>query len=517
MMALFCWSATAQNGVTVSNLDVEPGTVTFNVSWKKADMPPLWSDTVWVFVDYNNAGKMERLPITSATATAGIVEKISGNDTGVKLIGNARTAGSFSATVQLHTAATATLSGACAYASNYPPVGEYTATNKIEFTGTQEYNIVLKHSNGTTDTLQSGKLFLVPDGDMLKSFSDKTGAPGMMKCIVPDNPIGTPNSRCGEGEVTISAASPSINTVIDWYDVATGGTPLLSGNDTYTTPSIGTSTTYYAQARDMITHCVSASRVPVVATVNVVPTITLSSKPTTASQTVNWYTPITDIVYTTADATIALSSGSASLPAGVTGTPAGTSFTISGTPTKSGTFTYLLTATNLEGGCISSPATGRVTARLVAPAHVASSTIWTFGPYAVSDYLAVAPRECTASTTTAVNTSTPMYHIHRGTYYYNPSCADIVRDDYCSPWHGPDWLWYWSRIAQAAEIAVSDIYSALNVAGHFRAGELQTTKEAIVWHWAYTDIRGFSWCVQGNCDWTSSTDWWAPFRCYVEP
>jgi hypothetical protein len=27
------------NGVTVNGLDVKPGKVTFNVSWKKADMP----------------------------------------------------------------------------------------------------------------------------------------------------------------------------------------------------------------------------------------------------------------------------------------------------------------------------------------------------------------------------------------------------------------------------------------------------------------------------------------------
>jgi hypothetical protein len=180
MTALFCWSATAQNGVTVSNLDVKPGTVTFNVSWNNEHPTDfLWSDSVWVFVDYNKNGVMTRLPVTSATATAGTVTKIQGNDKGVWVIGNARSAGNFSATVRLLTDIT-DVAGACAYASNYPPVGEYTSANKIKFTGTPEYNIVLRHSNGTTDTLQSGKIFLVPDGDTLKSFSDKTGAPGFI-------------------------------------------------------------------------------------------------------------------------------------------------------------------------------------------------------------------------------------------------------------------------------------------------------------------------------------------------
>jgi hypothetical protein len=61
----------AQNGVTVSGLTVNSGTVTFDVSWKNTGMPALWSDTVWVFVDYNNKGVMTRLPLlTGATLTA---------------------------------------------------------------------------------------------------------------------------------------------------------------------------------------------------------------------------------------------------------------------------------------------------------------------------------------------------------------------------------------------------------------------------------------------------------------
>jgi uncharacterized protein (TIGR02145 family) len=254
----------AQNGVTVSNLAVSvgsPTTVTFNVSWNKATMPMvLWSDTVWVFVDYNNAGKMERLPVIGATASAGTVTKIPGNDKGVWVAGNARTQGSFSTTVKLLTV-TANLAGACAYASNYPPVGEYTATDKIEFTGTPMYEISLTNSGGETTTVESGGTFLLPCDYTLTSFIDATGAPGIMNCIVPANPTVTNASRQCPGTVMLGASSSG--AVIDWYANAITTTPLHTGAS-YTTPEIETSTTYYAQAR--MGDCLSA-RVPVLATV----------------------------------------------------------------------------------------------------------------------------------------------------------------------------------------------------------------------------------------------------------
>jgi hypothetical protein len=176
----------AQNGVTVSNLAVDAGTVTFNVSWDRDAMPvALWSDTVWVFVDYNDAGVMKRLPLTDAFVSAGIVTKIPGNDKGVWVAGNARTNSSFSATVQLLTAVK-DVGGACVYGSNYPPVGEYNAT-EISFTGTPEYKVVLERSDKSTYTATVGKdeSLSIPNGEVVLSFTDKTGAPGRLKPIPP--------------------------------------------------------------------------------------------------------------------------------------------------------------------------------------------------------------------------------------------------------------------------------------------------------------------------------------------
>jgi hypothetical protein len=183
----------AQNGVTVSDFVMSTGAVTFNISWNKATMPtPLWSDTVWVFADYNNAGMMARLPLrTGATLTAnsapgvGQVMEVPGNDQGVWVVGNAHSAGSFSATVKLLTTI-AEFPGACAYASNYPPVGEYTNATNVSFTGTPIYKIVLKETNGAgTLTEYSDGLYAIRAGYSIQSFTDASGAPGTFHCTMP--------------------------------------------------------------------------------------------------------------------------------------------------------------------------------------------------------------------------------------------------------------------------------------------------------------------------------------------
>jgi hypothetical protein len=196
MTALLLWPVVcvAQNGVTVSNLNVNGGTVTFNVSWDENSdelKSIVWSDSVWVFVDYNAGGVMKRLPLlpdatlteTSAPEVAHVIQ-YSNNDQGVWVVGNARSAGSFSATVKLLTA-TADVSGACAYASNYPPVGDYPLINgKITFTGTPMYKIVLEETaSGNTYTAYSDGTYTIHAGETVKSFTDATGAPGIIKCI----------------------------------------------------------------------------------------------------------------------------------------------------------------------------------------------------------------------------------------------------------------------------------------------------------------------------------------------
>ncbi|POS02445.1 putative secreted protein (Por secretion system target) [Flavobacterium croceum DSM 17960] len=56
----------------------------------------------------------------------------------------------------------------------------------------------------------------------------------------------TPASRCGSGTVTLGATG-STGSTVKWYDAATGGVALASGNS-FTTPTIAATTTYYAAA-----------------------------------------------------------------------------------------------------------------------------------------------------------------------------------------------------------------------------------------------------------------------------
>ncbi len=55
----------------------------------------------------------------------------------------------------------------------------------------------------------------------------------------------SPASRCGTGAMTIGA-TPSTGTTVQWYTTPTGGTPIATGN-TYNTPVLNGTTTYYAE------------------------------------------------------------------------------------------------------------------------------------------------------------------------------------------------------------------------------------------------------------------------------
>ncbi|MCF8285173.1 MAG: tandem-95 repeat protein [Sphingobacteriales bacterium] len=82
----------------------------------------------------------------------------------------------------------------------------------------------------------------------------------------PTSPVN--GSRSGTGTVSLSATAVSGST-IDWYAASSGGSVLSSGTGTssFTTPSINSTTTYFAESRNTTTGCVSATRTAVIATV----------------------------------------------------------------------------------------------------------------------------------------------------------------------------------------------------------------------------------------------------------
>lgn len=82
----------------------------------------------------------------------------------------------------------------------------------------------------------------------------------------------TPASRCGSGSATLQATVS--NGSVQWYDSASGENLLFTGNS-FDTPIISSTTTYYV---DPGSNC-STTRIPVVATVNEIPTITATNSP----------------------------------------------------------------------------------------------------------------------------------------------------------------------------------------------------------------------------------------------
>ena len=92
---------------------------------------------------------------------------------------------------------------------------------------------------------------------------------GSTKITVPSITVTTVGSRCGPGTVTLGA-NPSVGTVL-WFNAPSGGSQIGSGT-TFNTPSINTTTTFYALAS--VNGCVEGPRTPVVATIKQIPAIT---------------------------------------------------------------------------------------------------------------------------------------------------------------------------------------------------------------------------------------------------
>ena len=70
---------------------------------------------------------------------------------------------------------------------------------------------------------------------------------------------------CPGSNAVLTASSSTANVTINWYAGATGGSIIHTGN-TYTTPAVTANTSYYAEAVNNATGCVSASRSQVQAT-----------------------------------------------------------------------------------------------------------------------------------------------------------------------------------------------------------------------------------------------------------
>jgi uncharacterized protein (TIGR02145 family) len=207
-----------------------------------------------------------------------------------------------------------------------------------------------------------------------------------------------------------------------WFSECTYGEA-----NTYTLP-IADAGTFTVWAKAVTAHgCVDS--VATTVTHVLPPAISLASG--NDSQTIDIGDAITQIQYTTANATSATTTG---LPPGVTGVWATNTYTISGTPTDSGTYNYTVTTTN-DKGCANASASGTIT---VIYNPFVSGT-WSCGAQTWSGALRNPTAGCSlqSSLTTA---STPQYY-DRGPsygYYYNWTCVKEKSTILCpSPWRTP--------------------------------------------------------------------------------
>ena len=240
-------------------------------------------------------------------------------------------------------------------------------------------------------------------------------------------PIGNDGSRCSTGAVIISA-TPGTGETIDWYAASTGGSVLASGVISFTTPIISSTTIYYAESRNSITGCLSATRTAVTATVVSLPVSVIIS----SSASANTICPGTSVTFTA----IPTSGGaSPTYQWKKNGTDVGTNsstYTTTGL-TNNDAITVVLTSSE---SCVSgSPATSNSISTIVNPitvitAQPTAQTVCRYSPATLSVtvtgagtlsyqwYSASAPTGNVGSSASTYNTATTGLYGNPGLHNY---------------------------------------------------------------------------------------------------
>jgi hypothetical protein len=139
-------------------------------------------------------------------------------------------------------------------------VGKYTAADKIGFTGTPPYDLVLKHETGSTIIRSSGRYYDVPTNYTVQSFTDKTGAPGKLVCI-PSTPYSLTASAsgfcAGEAGVTFALSGTENGRSYQLYrdDATVVATLEGTGSAATFSNAVNVADTYTARTADNLQYC----------------------------------------------------------------------------------------------------------------------------------------------------------------------------------------------------------------------------------------------------------------------
>jgi hypothetical protein len=163
--------------------------------------------------------------------------------------------------------------------------GFHCGDGTVDLSATSAYTVKWYDTQTSLVSLGSGSTFTTP---LLSSGSTYYIAAENATCTservavhatihpVPAVPNTVDGERCGNGSVSLSATA---SDPVDWYASASGGSALGTGS-AFSTPSISATTDFYAEANDGT--CISV-RVPVTATVNPIPAVSLGPDTTYSS------------------------------------------------------------------------------------------------------------------------------------------------------------------------------------------------------------------------------------------
>ncbi|MFM9839285.1 MAG: choice-of-anchor tandem repeat GloVer-containing protein [Cyclobacteriaceae bacterium] len=149
------------------------------------------------------------------------------------------------------------------YSPNTSPLNFIDISNGGGYSNTKTATL----SVNTTGNFGAGRYRCKISGDNAATVF--TNDEGLFINSVPSSPTVNGSSICGNGSVTLTAAGGT-NGQYKWYSVATGGTPISGEvNSSYATPSITTTTIYYAT---LTSGGCESTRTPGTATINLLST-----------------------------------------------------------------------------------------------------------------------------------------------------------------------------------------------------------------------------------------------------
>jgi gliding motility-associated-like protein len=210
----------------------------------------------------------------------------------------------------------------------------------------------------TTPPITAGTIYYVEATDPVTGAVSATRATATVTVnsgggnLPPSITVTPSNQAVNPGQTaTFTAFSTTPGEIFNWYTTATGGTPIFTG-PTFTTPTVNSNVTYYAEAKDPVTGAVSTIRATGTVIVNTPPDISVNP----STQSVN----VGATAKFTASSTIA---GTVfkwyTTPTGGTAIYTGSVFT---TPPITAGITYYVEAVNPITGLVSSSrATAKVT------------------------------------------------------------------------------------------------------------------------------------------------------------